>query len=116
MEVLILTVLSVFAFVGVIYTVSVLLEGKKPRMSQNDFKLILYLPENSVGKLEGIVRQIYSDGIPGKLSTDGKVYLIVNPADNELLRIIESLKTMYSLEVLPDPMAYSMINDIENRF
>lgn len=113
MEVVILTLLSVFAFVGVLYTILYLINLYKSRFPDNGIKLILYLPHNSGPKLEGLVRQIYLEEIPEKFMTDGKVYLMVSPKDDGAMKILEKLRRMYPVEVLPEQGSYCMITKRE---
>ncbi len=114
MEVFVLVVLSVFALVGIMYTILYLNSLCKSRFADNGIKLIVYLPHNSGSKLEGLIRQIYNEAIPEKLMTDGKIYLMVSPQDDEAIKIIEKLKRMYPLEVLPEQVSYCMITKRES--
>ncbi|MGI6623111.1 MAG: hypothetical protein GX227_10785 [Clostridiaceae bacterium] len=109
MEAIILILLSGFALVGVVYTILYLISSYKSRFPDNGIKLILYLPHNSGSKLEGLVRQIYYEEIPEKFMTDGKVYLMISPQDIEAMEILEKLKKMYPIEVLPEQVSYCMI-------
>lgn len=113
MEVFILIVLSIFALVGIMYTILYLTSLYKSRFTDNGIKLILYLPNNSGSKLEGLIRQVYYEEIPKKIMTDGKIYLMVSPQDYETMRIIEKLKRMYPIEVLPEQVSYCMITKRE---
>lgn len=114
MEIVILTVLSFFAFLGVVFTSLWLFRMYKSRFTDKGIKLILYLPHNSCSKLEGIIRQIYYEEIPEKFMTDGKVYLMVSRQDVETMKILENLKDMYPIEVLPEQVSYCMITNREN--
>lgn len=109
MEAIILVLLSGFALVGIIYTVLYLTSLYKSGFRDSGIRLILYLPQNTVSKLEGLVRQIYYEEIPEKLMTDGKVYIMISPQDTEAMEIMEKLKKMYPIEVLPEHMSYCMI-------
>jgi len=109
MEVILLTLLSGFAFAGIAFTVIYLVSSYKSRFPDNGIKLILYIPSNSASKLEGLIRQIYCEGIPEKFMTDGKIYLIISPQDEEAMGILERLKKMYPIEVLPEQVSYCMI-------
>ncbi len=113
MEALALTILSVFAFLGAAFTASYILKLLKTKLIDTGIKLILYLPHSSSSKLEGIIRQIFSEEVPEKLMTDGKIYLMVSPDDKENLKLIESLKSQYPLEVLPENGPYCMITERE---
>lgn len=113
MEILVLTVLSIFAFLGMSFTILYFLSLHKSTYSDKGIRLILYLPQNSSSKLEGIVRQIFSEGIPRNLMTDGKIYLMVSNQDVETVRILEKLREMYPIEVLPEQISYCMITDRE---
>jgi hypothetical protein len=109
MEVILLTLLSGFAFAGIVFTILYLISSYKSRFPDNGIKLILYIPSNSASKLEGLVRQIYYEEIPKKFMTDGKLYLMVSPQDNETMEILDKLKKMYPIEVLPEQVSYCMI-------
>lgn len=113
MEVAILTILSIFAFLGAGFTILYILNIYKSRFSDKGMKLIIYLPQNSNSKLEGIVRQIFFEGIPGRLMTDGKIYIMVPSQDAETKRMLEKLKEMYPIEVLPEQISYCMITEKE---
>lgn len=113
MEALALTILSVFAFLGAAFTANYFVKQSKTKLSDTGIKLILYLPHFSSSKLEGILRQIFLEELPEKLMSDGKIYLIVSPDDKESLKLIESLKNLYPLEVLPDNLPYCMITERE---
>ena len=109
MEVVLLRFLSGFALVGIVFTILYLISSYKSRFPDNGIKLILYIPSNSASKLEGLIRQIYCEGIPEKFMTDGKIYLIISPQDEEAMGILERLKKMYPIEVLPEQVSYCMI-------
>ncbi len=113
MEALALTILSVFAFLGVAFSAFYMVKLSKTKLSDVGIKFILYLPYSSSSKLEGIIRQIYFEELPEKLMTDGKIYLMVSPDDWENLQLIESLKNLYPLEVLPENSPYCMITERE---
>lgn len=114
MEVFWVTILSVFAFLGAMFTVSWLYRHTKSKFYDSGIKLILYLPQNPTTNLEGIIRRIFSEEIPDKLMTDGKVYLQVSQSDSNTLKLIEDMKCMYPIEVLPGPEGYCIITD-ENK-
>lgn len=114
MEVFLLTILSIFAFLGAIHTILYLFCIYKSGFTDKGIKLILYLPQNFCSKLEGIVGQIYYENILRKLMTDGKIYLMVSRQDAETMRIVEKLKKMYPIEVLPEQISYCMITEREN--
>ncbi|NLE26251.1 MAG: hypothetical protein GX625_13080 [Clostridiaceae bacterium] len=111
MEIVVLTVLSVFAFLGASFTILYILGLYKSTYPDKGTRLILYLPQNFSSKLEGIVRQIFSEGIPGRLMTDGKIYLMLSDQDVETVRILEKLKEIYPIEVLPEQISYCMITE-----
>lgn len=113
METIILTLLSGFALLGVFFTLLSLVNIYKPRFQDNGIRLILYLPQNSGSKLEGLVRQIYYEEIPEKFMTDGKIYIMVSPQDNEAMEILAKLKKTYPIEVLPEQVSYCMITNRE---
>ncbi|MGI6084086.1 MAG: hypothetical protein ACOYIF_01415 [Acetivibrionales bacterium] len=113
-EVFILTILSIFAFLGAIHTILYLFCIYKSTFTDKGIKLILYLPPNFSSKLEGIVGQIFYENILRKLMTDGKIYLLVSYRDEELMRMLEKLKKMYPIEVLPEQISYCMITEREN--
>lgn len=113
MEILVLTVLSIFAFIGMSFTMLYFLSLNKSTYDDKGIRLILYLPHNFSPKLEGIVRQIFSEGIPRSLMTDGKIYLMISNQDAETLRILEKLREMYPIEVLPEQISYCMITKRE---
>ncbi|NMA65255.1 MAG: hypothetical protein GX957_03315 [Clostridiaceae bacterium] len=102
METLILTILSVLAFIGLTYLVSSYLSSNKSRISDTGYKLILCVPEDSSNKLEGIIRRIFLERVPEKLMTDGVVYLMIPKDQKDALKIAETLQKMYPLIVLPD--------------
>lgn len=109
MEILLITILTVFAFIGVASSILYLV-----RQSKNDFKnyrirIILYLPQYSSPKLEGIIRNLYYEGIPERLMSDSKIYLMISHEDKEAIEIIEKLKKIYPIEVLPEQVSYCMI-------
>lgn len=114
MEALAITILSIFAAIGLISTQSYLFRLIKSKTNDIGIKIILYLPRYSSSKLEGIVRQIFSEEIPEKLMSDRKVYLMVAPGDEETMNLLEKLKDMYPLEVLPDQVSYCMISKERN--
>lgn len=113
MEIVVLIILSIFAFLGVGFTILYILSIHKSTYSDKGVRLILYLPQNSSSKLEGIVRQIFSEGIPGRLMTNNKIYLMVSNQDVETVRILEKLREMYPIEVLPEQISYCMITERE---
>jgi hypothetical protein len=113
-EILAITILSIFAFLGVFHTVLYLFCLYKSRFTDMGIKLILYLPHNSSSKLEGIVRQIFQDNIFRKFIADDKIYLMISQHDVETMRILEKLKNMYPIEVLPEQISYCMITEREN--
>mgnify|MGYP000965345896 FL=1 len=102
MEEAMLTVLSFFAFLGMISIGSYFFRHFKTKTQGADIKLLLYIPANEKSKLEGLVRQIFMEEIPEKLMTDGKVYLMMPPGEPEVSDLIENLKKTYPLELLPD--------------
>jgi hypothetical protein len=112
-EILVLTVLSIFAFIGMSFTILYFLSLNKSTCEDKGIRLILYLPPDFSPKLEGIVRQIFSESIPRSLMTDGKVYLMVSGKDTETMRILEKLRNMYPVEVLPEQISYCMITKRE---
>ena len=111
MEIAMLVILSIFAFLGAMFTVLCLFRLSKTRFTDKGIKLILYLPHNSCSKLEGIIRQIYYEGIPEKFMTDGKIYLMISRQDAETMKILEKLRDMYPIEVLPEEVSYCMITN-----
>lgn len=111
MEALFLTVLCVFAFLGVMFTVSYLLEQSKDKVANEGIRLILCMPKNSGLKVEGLIRKVFSDEIPEKLMTDGKLYIMVSHCDKDTLELLQKLKVMYPLEILPEEISYCMITD-----
>ncbi len=111
MEALTLTILSIFAFLGVASMVRYFLHCCRYKPKDSGIKLILYIPENSESKLEGLIRQIFLEELPEKLRTDGKVYLMISTKNEDTKRIIEDLEKLYPLEVLPDPLSYCMITE-----
>jgi len=102
METLIITILSVLAFIGLTYLAQSYLSRQSPRVSDPGCKLILYIPQGSEAKLEGLVRRIFLEQIPKKLMTDGVVYIMLPEDQQEGLKIAETLKKNYPLVVLPD--------------
>jgi hypothetical protein len=113
MEALVLTILSIFAFIGVSSTIRYFLCDHRNKPMDSDIKLIIYIPENSESKLEGIIRLIFLDEIPRRLGTDGKVYIVSSAHHPETQRMIEELGRQYPLEVLPDALSYCMITEKE---
>lgn len=111
MEIAVLTILSIFAFLGAGLTILYISRIFKLTVSDKGIKLILYLPQNFSSKLEGIVRQIFFEGIPERLMTDGKIYLMAHLKDSETVRILDKLKKMYPIEVLPEEISYCMITE-----
>ncbi len=111
MEIAVLTILSIFAFLGAGLTILYISRIFKSTVSDKGIKLILYLPQNFSSKLEGIVRQIFFEGIPERLMTDGKIYLMAPLKDSETVRILDKLKKMYPIEVLPEEISYCMITE-----
>jgi len=109
MEAIFLIILSCFAFIGMVYTIQYLVNSYDSRFKDNGIRLILYLPQNSGSKLEGLVRQIYFEQIPEKFMTDGKIYLMISPHDAETIGILEKLKRTYPIEVLLEQVSYCMI-------
>ncbi|NLM75325.1 MAG: hypothetical protein GX187_04445 [Clostridiaceae bacterium] len=102
MDTLVLTILSVLAFIGLTYLASSFLSWQNSRISDKCCKLILYIPQGSEAKLEGIIRRIFLEQIPKKLMTDGVVYVMIPEDQQESLKIAEMLKKDYPLVVLPD--------------
>jgi len=113
-EVFAITVLSVFAFIGLMSVRSYLFGLVKTKYTDKGLKFILCLPENIGPKLEGIVRQIFMEEIPERLMSDGKLYIIPAMDDEESKKLLESLKSQYPLEMLPDTVSYCMIQEREN--
>ncbi|MCX7773681.1 MAG: hypothetical protein N2376_11280 [Clostridia bacterium] len=111
MEIFGITILTVFAFLGAMLTVSWLYRRTKSKYFDAGIKLILYLPQNCTSNLEGVIRRIFSEEIPERLMTDGKVYMDASKADAETRGLIGSLQTMYPIEVLPDPKGYCIITE-----
>lgn len=113
MEILIITILTVFAFIGVASSILYLVRQSKNDFINHHIRIILYLPQYSSSKLEGIIRNIYYEGIPERLMSDGKIYLMVSHEDEEAIKIIEKLKEIYPIEVLPEQVSYCMIKNRE---
>lgn len=113
MEIAVLTVLSIFAFLGMGFTILYIMGIYKPTHPDKGIRLILYLPQNFSSKLEGIVRQIFSEDIPRRLMTNNKIYLMVSDQDAEAVRILDKLKEIYPIEVLPEQISYCMITERE---
>ena len=114
MEILLIIILTVFAFIGMASSVLHFV-----RQSNNDYKklpisIILYIPQFSSSKIEGIIRSIYYEGIPQRLLADSRIYLMVPQDDLEAIKIIEKLKQIYPIEVLPEQVSYCMIRKGEN--
>lgn len=113
MEALALTILSVFALLGAMSTIKYFFFMDKSKGKNSGIKLILYIPQNSESKLEGVIRQIFLEEIPEKLKTDGKLYLMATGDNEDFSHILEDIKKIYPVEVLPDPISYCMITERE---
>lgn len=99
--VLAIVLLSIFAFYGIFLTVMEILK-KQPRKNCNaGFKIILTIPEDASDNLEGIIRMTFSEEIPDKLMTDGKLYVSTSGDNPQVTRIIRDMQQMYPIEVLP---------------
>lgn len=112
MEAFLLTILSILAFIGIAWLVYSIYYYSKTKTLDAGYKFIFLVPENSESKLEGIIRRIYLEKIPEKLMTDGKVYLVIHAGNDETVKIANTLKKMYPLEVLQDSggVLYDIIN------
>lgn len=114
MEAFGITVLSIFAVIGLFSVKSYLFGMTKSSRTDKGIKLILYIPGKVSSKLEGLVRQIFSEEIPQKLMTDGKLYVILSNDSIELKEILINLKDRYPIEVLPEKASYCIIQDRDN--
>ncbi|HHU89564.1 MAG TPA: hypothetical protein GXZ22_00730 [Clostridiaceae bacterium] len=114
METLVLIVLSIFAFLGMSYTILYFLSQYKSTYPDKGLRIILYLPQNFSSKLEGIIRQIFAESIPRRLMADGKIYIMASGEDVETVRILERLSNTYPIEMLPEQISYCMITEREN--
>lgn len=113
MDIIVLVVLSIFAFLGMSFSALHLLSLHKPAYSDKGLRIVLYLPKNFSSELEGIVRVIFAEDIPRKLMSDGKIYIMAPLEDTETKRILEKLRNMYPIEMLPGQISYCMITDRE---
>ena len=59
------------------------------------FRIILTVPEGSADYLEGVIRRIFSEDIPEKLMTDGKLYISGAVGNRQAAWIIRDLQRMY---------------------
>lgn len=112
MEEVFLTILSVFAFLGLASIVLDLMRPPKTKYKDYGVKLVFYLPENSSSKIEGVIRDFYFGRIPE--INDNVIYLIVHHDDAETMKIIEKLKNMYPIEVLSEQISCCMIKIEKN--
>jgi hypothetical protein len=111
MEVLGIVVLSAFAFYGIFLMIAEMLKKQQPKSYNAGFKIILAVSENAVENLEGIIREVFSENMPGKLMTDSRLYVVIPDGNPKIARIIEDLKKTYPIEVLPASGGYCMITD-----
>ena len=109
MEALALTVLSVFAFIGLMSARSYLFRFAKSKYTDKGIKLCL--PSGISPRIEGVIRRIFSEEIPERLMTDGKLYVTAADEDEDTKKILENLKSQYPVEVLSGPFPYCMIQE-----
>lgn len=103
--------LSVLVLFGVLFVVFYAVRIWRNKHMDNGFKLFLSVPENAQDSLEGVVRTIFSEDIPEKLLTNGKLYLIIPRMSKDVEKIVETLGDMYPIEVLPGLDRYCMITE-----
>lgn len=113
MDTIVLIVLSIFAFLGMCFSAIHLLSLQKPAYSDKGLKIVLFLPQSFSSELEGIIRLIFAEDIPRKLMSDGKIYIGTPFEDDETKRILEKLRDMYPVEMLPEQLSYCMITERE---
>jgi len=112
-DTIVLIVLSIFAFLGMSFSAIHLLSLNRPAYSDKGLRIVLYLPQNFSSELEGIIRLIFAEDIPRKLMSDGKIYVKAPFEDAEAERILEKLRDMYPVEILPGQLSYCMITERE---
>ena len=112
-DIIVLIVLSIFAFLGMSFSAIHLLSLHKPSYSDKGLRIVLYLPQNFSSELEGIIRLIFVEDIPRKLMSDGRIYIKAPLEDTETKRILEKLGSMYPVEMLPGQLSYCMITERE---
>ncbi|NLW03049.1 MAG: hypothetical protein GX027_07270 [Clostridiaceae bacterium] len=107
--VLAIVLLSVLAFYGVFLAVLEILRRQPGKKHDAGFRIILTVPEGSADYLEGVIRRIFSEDIPEKLLTDGRLYVSADAGNPQVVRIIRDMQRMYPLELLPQADRYYMI-------
>lgn len=112
MESLLLTILTILAFIGTACLIHSVYDSFKAKTVDAGYKLVLIVPEKSESRLEGTIRRIFLEKIPDRLLSDGKVYLVIPEENDEALKIAHTLKRSYPLEVLQDPgrLLYDILN------
>ena len=106
--VLAIVLLSVLAFTGVPRGFGNPEEAARQKHDAG-FRIILTVPEGSADYLEGVIRRIFSEDIPEKLLTDGRLYVSADAGNPQVVRIIRDMQRMYPLELLPQADRYYMI-------
>ena len=111
MEVLVLVLLSVLAMIGVTHLFFSFPRADFKGHGSSGIKLVIHVPHHFEDKLEGIVRDLFSEDIAGRFFTDGRVYLILPDDEPELRHIAEDLARMFPVEVLPLSGSYCIITE-----
>jgi len=112
--VLAIVILSVFAFYGIFLILMEFMKINPCEKYDAGFRVILAVPENAEERLEGVIRGAFSDEIPDKLLTDGKLYLAPSGNNPQIIRIIRDMQRVYPIEVLPRHDRYCMITGSKN--
>lgn len=107
--ILAIVVLSVFAFYGIFLMVMELLNKRPGKSYDAGFRIILAVPEGAADSLEGVIRRVFSEEMPEKLMTDGKLYISGTVGNRQAAWIIRDLQRMYPIELLPHPDKYCII-------
>lgn len=107
--VLAIVLLSVFAFYGIFLTVMEILNKQPGKNHDAGFRIVLTIPDDAADNLEGVIRRTFSEEIPEKLMTDGKLYISAAGRNPQVTRIIRDMQVLYPIEVLPQADRYCII-------
>lgn len=111
--VLAVVLLSVFALYGMYIAITEILRMIRGKKLNAGYRVILAVPEGAEENLEGVIREVFSDEIPERLLTDGKLYVAACGGNPEVGRIIRDMQRMYPIEVLPHQGRYCIITGSE---
>lgn len=109
MVILAIVLLSVLAFYGVFLAVMEILSRQSAKSFDAGYKLVLIIPEGAEDNLEGVIRTVFTEEIPDKLMTDGKLYVHDPGNSPQVARIIRDMQRTYPIEQLPQPDRYCII-------